>query len=129
MQLKEQADKLKHQLQLLVNFVNKYTFPEGVADASVFPDNTTVSLNVGYSEADRINVLVLAGDQLGRTQWTKKPDWHKDYFTWTKVVDGVKVSITRAEPLPIATEALPVYPTEFPLQLVDSPTEDEVAAL
>lgn len=126
MQLKEQANKITHQLQLLVNFANKYEFPEGIAEASVGPENTIVILSVGYSEADRINVLVLAGDQLGRTQWSKRPDWNKDYFNWTKVVEGVKVVINKAETIPINNDAMPVHPTEFPLQLVDSPAEVSV---
>lgn len=116
MNLLEQVQQITYQLELLRSFARRYNLPDDVATLTVGTETAAVHINVGYSEADRLNVLSLVGETLGRDGWEKKPDWQREYFDWTKTLDGVKLFMCQAEKLP-AIEARPVHPTEFPLQL------------
>lgn len=117
-----QLKKLTTNLNLLANFCAKYEFPGDVANLSITTDSAVVVLNVGFSTADRLAVLQLAGEVLGRNGWEKKPDWNKDFYDWSKTVDGVRVLMPRAEKIPDIVPQ-PVMPAEFPLQLQDTVAE------
>lgn len=119
MTLFDQIEKFQTNLDLLADFARRFSFPEGVATLTISVTNACVYLHVGYSESDRLNVLALAGETLGRNDWKKKPDWDKAFYSWTKTIGGVQIYIARAEKIP-ALKAQAVAPQEFPLQLCDT---------
>ena len=41
----------------------------------------------------------------------------KDFYHWQRVIDGVTVTIYKAESIPVEQDKQPVPPTAFPLML------------
>lgn len=65
----------------------------------------------------RESKLSEAAKAFGTDGWTAKMSSSRDDYTWKKTLDGVVISIYSAKALPPLPEAMPVAPTEFPLQL------------
>lgn len=117
--IQQQTNELAAKLAELVSLVDTYgsKIPDGIASVSVASNNSLINFSTGYSDDNRAEVLALCGDVFGRTGWIKELSYNRDYYHWTKTVNGVRLFIHDAEVIPTPEDKVSVPPNAFPLML------------
>lgn len=114
-------DSWKAQAESMQRFADNYAkkLPIGVAHASLdsYEGGPKCSISTGYTAEGRTRALALAGEVFGTHGWVKTLNRDKDFYHWKREIDGVEVTIYKAESIPVERENQPVPPAAFPIML------------
>jgi hypothetical protein len=115
-------DDYRTQLQIAELFRIKYDakLPLGLGTFSIYSNSCNFHIGLTYvNPDDRQRALAVTGDVFGRGDWVARACYNNDGFDWTKTLDGVTITITKAQVLD-SPRTFPVDPLAFPLQLEES---------
>lgn len=102
-------EDLQKQLKLAVAFERAYG--EHLTGGYLFVNSYSLGLDLNKEDA------VEAGKVFGQDGWIRKPGYDNT-FNWEKKVDGVLITISRAEPNEFINS--PINPKDFPIMLEES---------
>lgn len=123
MNLKQKAGAIAASAQQVAAFVATVSdkIPDEYQDQiniEVAANSASLSINIQHEEeATRYAILGYLGEAFGRQGWTADPDYYKDWFTWTKTIETITITIRGAEKCPETSKGIPVPANKFPLML------------
>jgi hypothetical protein len=122
--IEKRLEAYKSGIALIEAFNHNYSIdlPENIISVWLGFQIPTVAIHCGLApnEHGRAKVLCAIGDALGREGWTKEEDsMRSSTFKWKREIDGVRVEIESAEPIPERKTGIPVPPSAFPILIKD----------
>jgi hypothetical protein len=114
----ESLSTAKNSIRIAELFLLKYDakLPEDFG-ALIVSDRPVLYFDLSYKPDDfREQALTLLGNVFGRSDWKAKLEYYGKAFDWSKTVDGVCITIEKAQ-LISQPEEFPVDPKQFPIQL------------
>lgn len=123
--MKNRISTIQNSLNTLTALVGAISlpkdFPSYICMLGVDPHPTiTFNIDMAPNEGGREQLLALAGDLFGRTDWIKKLNYGNTHFHWIKDLQGVKITLNDAERILLPQDKIPVPPSAFPI-LLESP--------
>lgn len=131
MNLKEQIAEYQKHLGLLEQFDEAFgeRLPDGMGDYILHSfSGPEYAIYLSHrTDADREKALCAVGEILGPDGWESEFSQTYSSFTWSRLINGVRIIIQGAKVVPPPVKSR-VHPSEFPVLLKDRAGESSITA-
>lgn len=114
-----QIELMRQNLPIAEAFATKYQQLEEIDhDLSIYSFGVWLKIPCGEDE-NRDKIIAGVGQLLGRDGWVTDEEYGGKFLNWKRTIDGVEITIVRAEKLDTPPVGFPVPATKFPLMLME----------